>query len=675
MQTDIRDTPLYREAEALYQTLLQPGTGQISDAAEVSSNGTYAVFAGAIVDSLNGIPPTRICSTDLASGDTRVLTFGPNVDRCPKFSPDGQRVAFLSDRKRAGDFQLYLLDPASGAVCATPPVDGWVEYLHWSPGGQCILLGVAGHGADIAGGQGAVTSSRYAEGQPSWMPTVVTGDEPFHWRRAWVYDLTTNGADPVGPSDLNVWEAVWCGNDAIAAVVSSGPGEGAWYTARLRIIDLGGGDGHEVYRPKDQVGWAAASPSGAHLAIVEAVSSDRWIVAGDLRVINTASGEVQHVDTHDVDVTYTEWRSERTLLLGGHRDFETVVGLFDAGTCTFREVWSSDEITTGSRYIVVSGLNEAGDFVMVGEGFLRAPEIAVVRGGRYTPVRSFDVGYRERATTIAAVERVMWNAPDGLEIHGWVLRPPGEGPHALVMNVHGGPVSHHRPVWPGRPRSVPLLMLVQHGYAVFYPNPRGSSGRGQAFARHVLGDMGGADTYDYLSGIEHLVERGIADSKRIGVTGVSYGGFITSWLITQDPRFAAAVAVSPVTNQVTEHLVSNIPHFVAMFLADRYTNPGGKYFERSPIMHAHNVRTPTLNICGALDRCTPPEEAMQFHNALLENGVRSVLVTYPREGHGVRNLPAAIDYAARLVGWFEEHMLPRPLMGIDSQADLAELTV
>jgi dipeptidyl aminopeptidase/acylaminoacyl peptidase len=199
-------------------------------------------------------------------------------------------------------------------------------------------------------------------------------------------------------------------------------------------------------------------------------------------------------------------------------------------------------------------------------------------------------------------------------------------------------------------------MLLTGGYAVFLPNPRGSSGRGQDFARHVLGQMGGADTHDCLAGLDYLVERGVADPRRLGVTGASYGGFMTSWLITQDTRFAAAVAVAPHTNQVSQHLISNIPQFLTLFLADKFNNPGGKYFERSPIMHAHKVKTPTLNICGALDRCTPPEEAVQFHNALLENGVKSVLVTYPEEGHGIRKLPAAMDCAARTVAWFQEHM-------------------
>jgi len=654
MQRDIRKTRLYQEAEALYRAQRQPGSGLISDAAELSTDGVRAVFAGTIVDALSGIPPTRICLTDLISGDTRVLTFGPNNDRLPKFSPDGRRIAFLSDREKVGDFQLYLLDLVSGAARLTPRVEGWVEYLHWSPNGERILLGVAGHGADISGGQGAITSKKTDVNASSWMPTVEIGDENYRWRHAWIYEVATDRVRHVNAPDINIWEAVWCGNEALAAVVSSGPGEGLWYSARLHILEIESANSREVYEPRDQLGWPAASPSGRHLAIVEAVCSDRWIVAGHLRLIERSSGNIHHVDTRGVDITYTEWRSDRHLLLAGHRGFETVVGLYDAISGAFTELWCGGELTTGGRYVTVSGFNETGDCVLVGESFVRGPEIAALRRGKYQPVKSFDWGYSDHAKRMN-VDRVCWKAPDGLEIQGWLLRPQGDGPHPLVMNVHGGPVSHWRPRWLGR-AGLHNLMLVRAGYAVFFPNPRGSAGQGQNFARHVLGDMGGADTYDYLSGLDHLVEQGIADPKRIGVTGGSYGGFMTCWLITQDSRFAAAVPAHPVSNQVSQHLVSNIPHFVALFLADTYSNPGGKYFQRSPVMQAHNVKTPTLNICGALDRCTPPEEAVQFHNALLENGVKSVLVTYPEEGHGVRKLPAAIDYAARVVAWFEEHM-------------------
>jgi len=656
MQYNIRDTDLYRQTEALCTSLRLPGAGVISDAAEVSAHDTHVVFAGTLVDSLTGLPPTRVCSTELLTGDTRVLTFGPNTDRLPKFSPDGQQIAFLSDRHQPGDFQLHLLNPATGASRAAPLVHGWVEYLHWSPNGRQILLGVAGHGSDVSGGQGAVTTRRCDESPSSWIPSVEFGDESYRWRRAWVYDIESGQIRPVSAANINIWESAWCGNELIAAVASPGPGEGLWYTARLHLIDTTVSSSREIYSPQNQLGWPSASPSGAHLTIVEALCSDRWIVAGDLRLIDTHSGHCQCVNTLGVDITYTEWRSDRHLLLAGHRRFESVVGLYDVASNRFSEIWSSSEVTGGGRYISLSGLNDTGDCVLVGEGFLRAPEIAIIRRGSYCSVKSFDHGYFEHThANIQAVDQITWQAPDGLEIDGWLLRPGRGAPHALIMNIHGGPVGHWRPTWLGR-GGASVLMLLKRGYAVFLPNPRGSSGRGQSFVRHVLGEMGGADAQDLLAGLNHLVATGIADPRRLGVTGGSYGGFMAAWLITQDSRFAAAVPVAPVTNQVTAHLLSNIPHFVELFLADAYDNPGGKYFQRSPIMHVRKVNTPTLNICGALDRCTPPEEAIQFHNALLANGVKSVLVTYPEEGHGIRHFPAAIDYAARLVRWFEEHM-------------------
>lgn len=657
MQRDIRPTALYDEAEETYRRFRQPGTGQINDVAEVHAapDGKHAVFAGTITDELEGTSPTRICRTDLSTGETQVLTFGPNVDRLPKYSPDGRHIAFLSDRGKRGDYQLYVLDAATGAAHPTPVVAGWIEYLQWSPAGNRILLGVAGHGADVAGGQGAVTSRQLASDLPSWLPQVETGDDACRWRSLWIYDLEADTVRRIEAPETNVWEASWCGNDKIAAVVSPGAGEGLWYSATLRLLEVSGGESRLVHQPRDQLGWPAGSPSGRHLAVVEAICSDRGIVAGELLVIETVSGGISRVDTRGIDVTYTEWRSDGVLLIAGHRGFETAVGVYELAKQSFTEVWASQEVSCGGRYAAVAGLNDRGDCVLEGESFTRAPELAVIRQGEYRPIRSFDPGYSALASVIDRVEAIRWPAADGLEIQGWLLLPKGKGPHPLVLHVHGGPIWHFRPFCLGRSGAA-FLMLLKRGFAILMPNPRGSSGRGQEFARRVFGDMGGLETGDHLSGLDHLVASGIADPARLGVTGGSHGGFMTSWIIGQDTRFAAAVPVAPVTHWVSEHLISNIPHFCEISLGDRFTNPGGKYFERSPIMHARKVKTPTLNICGALDRCTPPSEAVQFHNALLENGVKSVLVTYPEEGHGVRNFPAAIDYAARVADWFTSQM-------------------
>lgn len=665
MQKDVRNTPLYIETEELVHLLCRPGSGLICDAREINVNpeGSQAVFTGVFTDKLEGMPTTRICLADLNAGTTKVLTFGPNTDREPKFSPDGQSVVFLSDRKKTGDFQLYHLDIKTGASTPAPAVSGWIEYLHWSPDGTQVLLGVAGHGADVSGGQGAETSLKEEDAMPSWLPDVDTGDASYHWRSAWVYDLKAKNVKQVSASGLNIWEANWCGANALAAVISPSPSEGDWYTARLYVMDLDGDNDQVIYTPDDQLGWPSASPCGHRVAVVEAVCSDRWVVAGDLLIIDTDTKQLDRIHTNSVDITHTEWCSDERLFLAGHRGFEMVVMEYNAKTGKLTEGWSSQEISTGGRYIKPAPLGKGiGECLLIGENFLRAPEIGMINNGEYRTILSFDHGAESEINQwIGSVDRLTWSAPDGLEIQGLLIRPKGEGPYPVVLNVHGGPVWQWRPIWWRVNSYLPALMLLKRGYAIFQPNPRGSTGRGQAFARQVKGDMAGADTYDYLSGLDTLVEQGIADPKRLGVTGGSYGGFMTSWLITQDSRFAAAVPASPVTNHVTQHLISNIPQFQSLFMADTYTNLGGKYFERSPILHAYKVNTPTLNICGALDRCTPPEEAMQFHKALLENDIKSVLVTYPEEGHGVRRLPAAIDLIVRVVTWFEENIPAKSL--------------
>ena len=205
-----------------------------------------------------------------------------------------------------------------------------------------------------------------------------------------------------------------------------------------------------------------------------------------------------------------------------------------------------------------------------------------------------------------------------------------------------------------------MLALVERGYAIFEPNVRGSTGRGREFAALVVGDMGGGDVGDMLRGLDHLVAEGLADAERVGIMGQSYGGFMACWLPTQDARFKAAVALSPVTNWYSERYGSNLGAWVGDFLDGEPRPSGGQYYERSPVLFASADRTPTLLTAGLLDRATPPDQAIEFHNALVEQGVASDVVVYPGEGHGVHTFPAVIDCTTRIVAWFERHM-PRAL--------------
>lgn len=659
-QSDVRSTMLYAEARDFYRDTLQPGSGAVVDAGEphvhVSASSETLAFSATQFDDLDGGNVERIGEIDLKSGDLRILTFGPNTDRSPRYAPDGMSIAFLSDRAAKGDFQLYIFDRATGLTRSTAPVDGWVEYQRWSPDGSRILLGVAGHGADIAGGQGAVTSTTINGGLPDWSPELEASHCEHEWRSIWCLDIASGAVQRVSPAGITVWEASWCGSGEIAFIGSPDPSEGAWYTAKVYLLDPATSQFRCAYSPSDQLGLVTASPSGRFVTFIEAVCSDRWLVAGTVILVDTETDTVLKLNEVGFDATYLEWMSDDCLLIGGHCGFDTKAGIYSVSRGDFSEKWSSSEVATGGFYFAAAGLNARGDFALLAQGFTRSPEAATVREGVYRTVRPLAPVGSIDLSALLAVEQLTWKAPGGLDIEGWFLRPmAAAAPYPVIMYAHGGPVWHYQPFWIGR-RSAGVAMLLRRGCAIFFPNPRGSSGRGQDFARLVVGDMGGADTADYLAGLDYLVDTGLADARRVGVTGGSYGGFMTNWLITQDQRFAAALPVAPVTNFVTEHLVSNIPHFVQLFLDDDLTNLAGRYYSRSPLLFADRVKCPTFSICGALDRCTPAVEAIQFHRAIKSHGVDAVLATYPKEGHGVRTFPAALDFAARFVSWFGTHL-------------------
>jgi dipeptidyl aminopeptidase/acylaminoacyl peptidase len=661
MQRDIRQTPLFKEIEEQYRRLLEPAFGSVASASSpvVSPDGRKVAFTGIIPEKLEGSPTSRVCVLNRSTGEIEQRSAGPNDDRLPAWSPDGARLAFLSDRAEKGQNLLYIAQAdAIDAAVPAPAVPGTAEYLAWSPDGRSILLGVAGRGADISGGQGGGTHEAAEEELPSWMPEVESGVDESDWRRLYLYDVDSGEMRPLSREGLNVWEAAWAGPDRIVAIISQHPGEAAWYTAPLALVDVETGEERILYRSEWQLGVPVASPSGRRLAVVEAVCSDRLVVAGDPLLVDPETGETTRVETSGVDVTALTWRDDARLLFAGIRGLHSVVGEYNARTGETRELWDTQEglgiyFPDPAR---VSPLREDG-FVVTRDSYARYPELVEMADGQTRTIRSFEHGGVEYLRSIAGtMEEVRWKAPDGQEIQGFLVRPTGSGPFPLITVVHGGPVSAYRNRWPADHRVSLGPLLAGRGYAVFYPNPRGSVGRGQEFARAVYGDLGGAETNDTLSGIDALVERGIADPNRLGVTGGSHGGFMTSWLVTQTDRFAAAVSVAPVNDWRSFHWTSNIPYFDTSFLQDDPTRANAKYDERSPVMFAKNVRTPTLNIAGGKDRCTPPTQAVEFHNALLENGVESALVIYPEEGHGVRTMPAAIDYAARVIGWFDGHM-------------------
>jgi dipeptidyl aminopeptidase/acylaminoacyl peptidase len=662
VRKDLRESPEYAAVAEHVRRLHEPVFGQPHHVTDLvaTSDASRIVVTGSVYEELEGLPRTALY--EVRDGALHAVTSGGGSAKAGRLSPDGSVLAFLSDRAKADVFQLYLLaDGQLGEARPAPAVAGTVEYLAWSPDGTRILLGVAGLGAEMADAQGSGTVGAGEAGLPSWYPQVEAGTREDAWRSLWLFTPASGELARVSPDGLNVWDAVWSGHAHVLAVTSGHPGEDSWYCAVLSRLDISTGEVTELLRSEVQLGLPAGTPDGTRAAVVEAVCSDRWIVAGDLILLDLVAGTRCAVDTAGTDVTAVQWVDRTRLGWIGQRHLDSVAGIADVGEGLLPETFTARELAASAQswanwFYPAGAFTSDGRVVVIRDDYDLPQEIAIVGAGADQVLASLAHAGTDYVRSVAgSATTVSWSAPDATLIEGVLCTPAGAGPFPLVLHVHGGPIGAYQRSWTMGDYAVPLL--VSRGYAVLHPNPRGSSGRGQEFAAAVVGDMGGADTHDYLSGIDAMIERGIADPRRIGTMGVSYGGFMSAWLVTQDQRFKAAVVGSPVTEWYSFTYTTNIPRWGLWFLDNADPEEtGNQVHTRSPVMHASKAKTPTLLTAGAKDRCTPAGQAREFYQALVAHGIDSELVIYPGEGHGVRRFPAVTDYLTRLVTWFERYM-------------------
>lgn len=635
---DVRPTAEYRRVTDFYARLFAPGSGLVHGTREIHPAPDGAIYViGLSVDTLEEGPISALYRIDPTDGGIRELRAG------------AQRAAISRDGRLAaisigGGVEIFGVH--DGNAIARFDLAGVVEQLAWSPAGELGLL-VAGARADVSGAEGGF-AMQVAQDGPAWLPQVDTGDADDVWRRIWIWRGGSHEAAALTDRPLNVWEFDWASGDELVAICSDHHGETSWYGSTLRRIDRTSGADTPIHTPEDQFSKPRAAPGGDRIAFIEAVSSDRGLICGTLKLLE--NGACRDVPTDGVQVTDIGWQGSTRLAFTGLRGFETVIGSYDLTADASKILWVSTERTCGDFFPAFAA-SEHHVWAAV-EGYASPPALHRFDADGETQIRSFAAPQAGEVQGVTEVVR--WKAPDGLEIEGLLIRPTSEARGLpLLVDVHGGPIWSYRNRWVARYRAAGPL--VERGFAVLLVNPRGSAGRGQDFARHVVGDMGGADTHDFLSGFDHLARLGIIDPRRIVLTGSSYGGFMSSWLITQDSRFAAAIPISPVTNWYAQHYGSQIPSFDEGFLGGRVTVPGGRHFERSPIFRAEQVRTPTLILSGALDKNTPPTQALEFHQALLEVGATSILCTYPEAGHSLRSYPAYLDSAARVMIWAEHY--------------------
>ncbi len=598
----------------------------------LSADGSRIAFAVSASFREKGKPiETRLWAGDVG-GELRPGEAGT----LPRFSPDGARLAFASDRGHEGRLSLWVDERELGEI------PGSVEAIHWSPDGSCLLVLAADLGADRAG---ANSATRIEEAGAEAQDPKVFRPARF-WRRLWLVDAATGDSHDVTPEGVNVFEVGWAGGRA-AAVCTNEPSESAWYDAWLGLIDLDARSVEHVHTPKWQLQAPRISPGG-QIAFVEGFSSDRGTLTGTVHVLGRGPiGPEPHA-------TWIEFADESTLWVAGWRGAGSFAGRLSLDGL-YEEVAGGD-VTIGPRFSPALAVSADGSRAAAAyESADEPPEVALWEDGERRVLTSLNA---EVAPRLASLDwrAYRWESFDGLEIEGLLALPHGaaNGPLPLVVLVHGGPTGCWS--WSFAPANGLVQLFGAEGYATLLPNVRGSVGRGPEFAEANLGDMGGGDLQDLLAGIDALVRDGIVDDRRVAIAGGSYGGFMSSWAVTQTDRFAAAMPFAVVTDWVSFHSTTNIGRFDRLFLqADPY-DAAGDYTRRSPVYHARKCRTPTLIIHGEDDLCTPLSQAVELYNALVEAGCETELVVYPREGHGWTERGHQADAWNRMRDWLARHV-------------------
>jgi dipeptidyl aminopeptidase/acylaminoacyl peptidase len=638
-----------------FETIYRPGADRLHAIIHVSPHPTDGriAFSGPVYRAGGGFPLTRTLLLDGGREPTWLGSPGASLSD-PRWSPDGRLIAFLSDEGHgAGNLQLVVADAAAPARHrATVVLDGEaVEGFAWSPDGTRILLQTADAGSDAAGSAATARIGSAAEAErPSWAPAVETSDHADKWRRARIWDIVAGRLTDIGAAGQNVWECDWLGNDQVVAILSANPGEGGWYQTHAGVAPAAGGTFTRLANSDLELAGIKGSPDGRHVALIEG-RFHRTVQLGNLVLIDAVTGALSRPDI-DIQMSALAWREPGRLFFTGFAAPETVAGTLEIDGGHIAIEWRTPG-TAGRKVPFAAPTGRQGLLAPAhGFGIYQQLRHIDADGASATLVDFADppvLALQQRLGSAAAIE---WPGAEGMPIKGYLAKPAGVERPPLVLFIHGGPSHLFRDSWTfDNPFAA---LLVSAGYAVLASNPRGSSGRGLDFASRVIGDWGGSDHIDLLAGVDHVVAEHGVDPDRLFVIGGSYGGFMTSWLVTRTDRFRAACAMAPVTDMRSQYFTAHHPEFLTLYTQGSPYEVGGIFDQRSPLRHADKVVTPTLLIAGEIDHTTPSSQAVQFYRALALRGVPTELALYPEEGHAPLRYEAQVDQGIRILRWFRQ---------------------
>ena len=616
----------------------------------------------------NGSAYRELHITDLAGNSRGFITGEVNIGQIA-WSVDGETVYYLAERNDDDEFRaLYGIPVAGGESQRLYSHDANIQSFSVSPDGRHIAF-LATEGSP----------SEREELSNLGFRAVVYG-ESSRFTRVWVVDLEAEEPEAVAaelPGTASGFQWAPDGERYLVALAPTPSVDDSFMSRRFHIVDAQSGEVLNRFETEGKLGGAAWSPDGSRIAYVGAVDMSDPL-PGQIFVAE-ADGEGTRALTpgYPGHVDELEWRDAETIWYLGSRGLWNEISVLSAdGTSVLNTQPEGDPIARS--FDAVPG---AETLAVIADTPEHPSEVYVwTESDGYRRLTNSNPGLDDRP--LAVQETVTYSARDGLEIEGVLVRPleseSGER-HPLILVIHGGPEAHYSNGWMSG-YSAPAQTLAARGYALFYPNYRASTGRGVEFSKLDHYDPAGKEFDDIVDAKAHLVDIGLVDPDRVGITGGSYGGYATMWGSTAlTEHFAAGVAFVGISNLVSKFVSGDIPR--ELYEVHTRFWPWDDWeltLERSPIFHAGNSRTPLLILGGDSDTRVNPSQSLQLYQTLkLRSDTPARLVIYPGEGHGNSRTAAQLDYAMRMTRWMDHYLMgpggEAPPYELDHAGRLAEI--
>tara|TARA_B100001287_G_C22663292_1_gene521496 strand:- start:77 stop:1951 length:1875 start_codon:yes stop_codon:yes gene_type:complete len=614
---------------------------------DISHDGKYAAYVvrEAIMEEKKSEYLNQIWVTNLVTKKNYQYTYNLKSSMSPKFSPDGKKIAFLSSR--SGKNQVWIMNTHGGEARKLTNEKKGVRSIKWSPDGKKISF--------LKNDNDSEEEKKSKENKTD----VILVDKNFKYSHIYTYNFDEDSVFQITNGDFSVNNFDYSpdGKKIIFSHQEDTNINTGFINTDISIIESNGKNIKFLIRRPGLDSNPIFSGDGNKFAFISSGGKQESIGLRDVYIYNLKSDEIKKLsNTPNRDSNIISWSSDdKNVIISESIKTTSQLLLLPVNGDPYTS-WSSKKYKEGVISSVVKS-KKSDNIILCYEKLNSPVEVYITKSNEPSFIKLTDINNYD-LPKLSRTELITWKSSDGLEIEGILTYPKNYKKgikYPVILQIHGGPAGVFSQRFNGRAGIYMTEYFSEKGYITIKPNPRGSTGYGKDFRYANYKDWGYGDYEDVISGVDKIIEMGIGDPDKQFVMGWSYGGYLTSFIVTKTNRFKAASMGAGLPNLISMVTTTDIQDYLVAHMGSEFWNDYETYEKHSAIYQIKNTKTPTQIIHGSNDLRVPFTQGQEFYRALDRLGVDTEMIVYPRTPHGPREPKFLMDVSDRILTWFEKY--------------------